>query len=93
MVVNGPGSRDEVCKDLSMEGDGGDGLGGALRLRGTPSERCKEGSLVLSLSESGLGLATTRMGRCGGLRRGARDLASSAMERKEKNENVARSSS
>jgi len=40
------------------------------------------GSLILSLSESGLGLATTRIGRCS-LLRGARDLVSSAMERGE----------
>jgi hypothetical protein len=38
-----------------------------------------DGSLVPSLSESGLGLATTRIGRCG-LLRGATDLASSAIE-------------
>jgi hypothetical protein len=36
-------------------------------------------SIALSLSESGPGLATTRMGRCG-LRRGAGDRESSAIE-------------
>ena len=40
-----------------------------------------DGSLVLSLSESGPGLATTRMGRCA-LLRGATDLVSSAIERR-----------